>query len=100
MKLFIHDEISDSTAKRVAAVSLEGIHIPSKGITVKGEKKMTTKIITNNGDEMDFAVLVNMMDDDIREELHSELAPCTEQEFYNAYCEHHFAKYGSEFFVN
>lgn len=48
---------------------------------------MTTKIITNNGD-------------DIREELHSELAPCTEQEFYNAYCEHHFVKYGSEFFVN
>lgn len=30
-------------------------------------------------------VVVNMMDDDMREKVHSEFVPCTEEEFLNAY---------------
>lgn len=50
-----------------------------------------------NGRAADFESCVALMDDDIREEIHADLAPCTEQEFINEYCKRHFAKYGIEF---
>lgn len=52
-----------------------------------------------NGSEIDFAVAVNLMDDEIREELHAELAPCDDQEFLDAYVERHAEKYGEDFQV-
>ena len=57
---------------------------------------MTSKVLVN-GYEVDFDVVVNMMDDEIREELHNGLAPCTDQEFVDAYVEAHEAKYGEQF---
>lgn len=51
-----------------------------------------------NGYEVDFDACVNLMDDEIREALHAEMAPCTEQEFLDAYVEAHAEKYdGDEF---
>lgn len=44
-----------------------------------------------------FETAVNMMDDEIREELHSELAPCSEVEFLETYMERHEQKYNEEF---
>lgn len=52
-----------------------------------------------NGSEIDFEAAVNMMDDEIREELHAELAPCGNQEFLDAYVERHAHKYGEDFQV-
>lgn len=52
-----------------------------------------------NGSEIDFEAAVNMMDDEIREELHAELAPCGNQEFLDAYVERHAQKYGEDFQV-
>lgn len=42
---------------------------------------------------------VNLMDDDIREELHRELAPCSDEEFLAAYIRRHEEKYGEQFTV-
>lgn len=57
------------------------------------------KIILS-GFEVDFDACVNLMDDDVREELHMEMGgECTEQEFLDAYCERHLEKYGTEFEV-
>lgn len=53
-----------------------------------------------NGFEVDFDACVTLMDDDIREELHMEMAgECTEQEFLDAYRERHLEKYGTDFEV-
>ena len=38
-----------------------------------------------------------MMDVEIREALHNELAPCTEQEFMDAYVKAHEVKYNEQF---
>lgn len=54
------------------------------------------KVLLNNH-EVDFDAAVNMMDVEIREELHNELAPCTDQEFMDAYVEAHEAKYNERF---
>lgn len=55
--------------------------------------------VTYNNDQVDFEVAVNLMDDEIREALHAELAPCTDQEFFDAYCKAHEEKYGEEFAI-
>ena len=57
---------------------------------------MANKVLLN-GYEVDFDVVVNMMDDEIREELHNKLAPCADQEFVDAYVAAHEAKYGEQF---
>lgn len=37
------------------------------------------------------------MDGELREEISDELAPCTNQEFYDEYCRRHLEKFGEEF---
>lgn len=51
-----------------------------------------------DGQEVDFDACVELMDDDLREELHAEYAgEVTPQEFLDLYCEAHYKKYGQEF---
>ncbi|MEE1318309.1 MAG: helix-turn-helix transcriptional regulator [Ruminococcus sp.] len=59
-------------------------------------------IVTNDyGIDIDYDIAVNMMDDEIREQLHEELVmqsdqDCTEQKFFDEYCKAHEEKYGEE----
>lgn len=57
---------------------------------------MTAEYIIDNNL---YNVAVELMDDEIREELHRELAPCTDLEFLEAYMEKHLEKYGEEFTI-
>ena len=50
-----------------------------------------------NGLAVDFEAAVILMDDEICEQLHAELAPCTEQKFFDAYAKAHKEKFGEEF---
>lgn len=52
------------------------------------------KICKNDGE---WDAIVNYMDRDIAEELHSKLAPCSNQEFFDAYCKAHEKKFGETF---
>ena len=54
------------------------------------------KVINMNGTEINYDAAVMLMDDEIRESLHFEIAPCTEQEFFTAYENAHVEKYGEE----
>jgi len=58
------------------------------------------KMVEVNGNMVDFDAAVTLMDDEIREEVHQELAPCTNQEFIDAYVQRHREKFGEEFTVN
>ena len=53
-------------------------------------------VINMNGTEINYEAAVMLMDDEIRESLHFEIAPCTEQEFFTAYEKAHAEKYGEE----
>ncbi len=57
------------------------------------------KVVDWDGREVDFDTAFALMDNDIREELHEELSPCSDQRFFNAYLEQHYADYGEEFTV-
>lgn len=54
----------------------------------------TAKDIIENGY---YDAAVNLMDDELREELHNELAPCSDLEFMEAYMKAHKEKFGEEF---
>lgn len=58
--------------------------------------KEIKKVKNLNDTEIYYDSAVVLMDDDLREELHRELAPCTEQEFFSAYEKAHAEKYGEE----
>ena len=47
-----------------------------------------------------YDVAVSLMDDEIRERIHRDLAPCTEEEFLTAYMFEHDEQFGEEFTVN
>ncbi len=55
-------------------------------------------IVKNSwGEEIDCDAAVMLMDDETREEVHAELAPCSAQEFFDAYCKRHLQKTGEVF---
>ena len=57
---------------------------------------MRREVLNEYGVEVDFDVAVSMMDDEIREEIHMDMAPCTDQEFFDEYAKRHAEKYGEE----
>lgn len=44
-----------------------------------------------------FPVAVALMDDELREAVHAELAPCSEADFLAEYMHRHGEKYGEDF---
>lgn len=46
--------------------------------------------------EIDFDVAVSMMDDELRENIHNDLVPCTDQAFFDEYARRHERKFGEE----
>lgn len=63
---------------------------------IKEEIKMNAKEIIENGY---YDAAVNLMDDETREDLHRELAPCSDEEFLTAYMIRHKEKYGEDFMI-
>ena len=53
-------------------------------------------VVNRNGYKLDFDAAVALMDDEICEELHNLLAPCSDQEFFSAYEKAYEKKYGEE----
>ena len=50
-------------------------------------------VINRNGRSISFEAAKIFMDEEIRENLHGEIAPCTEQEFFTAYEKAHLEKF-------
>ena len=51
-----------------------------------------------DGHMIDYDAAVELMDDDLREQLHREMAPCSNQAFFDAYVKAHAEKYNGEKF--
>ena len=62
---------------------------------MKYANEMAKEIIENGL----FEAAVNMMDDEIREEVHADLAPCSDLEFLVEYIQRHEQKFGEEFTI-
>ena len=64
------------------------------------ERKQIAYVQDEDGRTVNYAAAVELMDDDLREQLHMEMAPCTNQEFYDACVKAHAAKFGEKFQIN
>ena len=53
-------------------------------------------VVNEWGTEINYDVAESMMDDELRETIHRELAPCTDQEFFDEYVKRHEEKFGEE----
>lgn len=53
-------------------------------------------VVNEYGVSIDYEIAVNLMDRELCEELNYKLAPCTEQEFFDAYAKAHEEKFGEE----
>lgn len=65
------------------------------GRSVSPQRRKSMKVINKNGVEIDFDFAVELMDDDIREELHMVVFD-SDQEFFSAYEKAHEEHYGEE----
>lgn len=71
--------------------------IEQRRLKDKKEAERASRMVENSyGVAVDFDVAVNLMDDDLREELNAELAPCSDQEFFDAYARAHEERFGEE----
>ena len=59
----------------------------------------TAADVIDNLIPVNYDSAVELMDDDIREAVHSDLAPCTEAAFLLEYMKRHEQKYGTPFAV-
>lgn len=57
---------------------------------------METYVTDCNGKKIDYEAACHYMDDEIRERLHDEMAPCDPQEFVEAYVAEHEKKFDGE----
>ncbi len=60
------------------------------------EYMVLNPVVNSCGEEVDFEASKYLMDEEIREKLHEDISPCTEQEFFTAYEQAHKEKYGEE----
>ena len=56
-------------------------------------------MVTLDNYKVDFDACAILMDDNICEELNWEMAPCSEQEFLDAYVQRHAKKFNGEVFT-
>ena len=86
----IRREIINSVWERFCSGELEGV---PEGRNYNDDETVTDE----NGDPVDYEAAVRLMDDELREKLQMKMAPCSRQEFFEAYAEAHREKFNENF---
>lgn len=92
LQLRINPELKAAIEKAAAADNRSITSWIECAVKAALTKSKENKIMTHQ----EFEAYVMLMDDDLREQVHAELAPCTDEEFLTRYQELHLAKYGEE----
>jgi len=64
------------------------------------ESEQDINFVSLNGKMIDFALAIQVMDQDLLEELRTELESCSDQEFVDAYAQAHQKKFGEDFIID
>ena len=87
-----------SNASRTLEALMKEYIRETERMTMTMTKRPT--VVNGAGVTIDYEEAVNYMDRGICEYLHSKMAPCTDQEFFDAYVKEHEKKFGEEFELN
>lgn len=94
-------QLSKTSWRVIESCDQDGIEFFADCKTLEDIEDMARAI--NDGSEnmllINFDQAVALMDDDIRESVSADLAPCTDAEFLTEYCKRHLEKYGEEFTI-
>lgn len=71
---------------------------PTEELLEQLDEYTADNIVMVYGEPVDFDAAVNLMDDEIREDLHAE-GIGKKQDFINEYCKRHLAKYHTAFCI-
>lgn len=88
-------EVAENVVGELDGVSVRDFVQAAEQAQVRLEHFLVVK--NDYGVEVDYDTAVSLMDNDIREDLHRKLVPCSNQEFFDAYCAEHRKKFGEEF---
>ena len=91
MKYAVKEEYTDLWGEEVRTLTEDEIEMIARG----WEK--TVEEVIDQLEPVNYESAVALMDDDIREEVHADLAPCSDAAFLWEYCKRHQAKYGRPF---
>ena len=67
---------------------------------IKHQESLLKKEAIDRVLEYSLDVIAVSMDDEIRERVHHELAPCSKREFVTRYCDLYFEKYGQHLVIS
>ena len=76
-----------SQEKSYQLSSLEYLHYMLELVEEEEREEKDMRTVNFEGNKYDYEVIESYMNDEIRERLHSELAPCSDQEFFEKYIE-------------
>lgn len=87
--------LTPATERQIAALRAQGYGTTTDVIRIaidrmaQQEGHQTMKVTNRHGVEIDFDAAVSLMDDRIREAVHADYAPCSNQKFFDVYAEKH-----------
>lgn len=91
------NDTQSSTFTVVADSEASAVRTIADGWTIEGVEKVPVLL---NGRAVDFDAAVSLMDDELRERIHSTIDQLSDdQAFLDAYAEAHSTKYGIDFQV-
>lgn len=82
--------------KDINKAQAQSIYQLSQALNCRMEDLIMKNVINMNGTEIDFEQSIELMDDEIREDLHNKLAPCSDQVFFTEYEKAHQERFGEE----
>lgn len=79
--------------KDINKAQARSIYQLSQALNCRMEDLIMKNVTNMNGTEIWYEQAVELMDDEIREDLHDKLAPCSDQVFFTAYEKAHQEKF-------
>ena len=82
--------------KDINKAQAQSIYQLSQALNRRMEDLIMKNVINMNGTEIWYEQAVEFMDNEIREELHNKLSPCSDQVFFTEYEKAHKEKFSEE----
>ncbi len=93
----IRDFLGGDSAAGIDDVDSDGFVAACHWADDRFEPVQSDTVVGDRGREVYFPAAAQLMDDGLREELHSAMAPCFPQDFFDVYAAAHELRFGEPF---
>lgn len=98
----LHEYYSTQNGRRIAEIrnmiyNSKDYYLSEEDISELEEELLELYVELPNGRKYALEDIADYLDEELREQVHIELAPCSDQKFIDYYCKLHREKYGEDF---